>query len=184
LTTTPRSSRPRAFSDCCRKNKVDWAIYGYTSSPLTRLNFTDTTNAPASHFGLFTDFQAAAAKGTLPPTSFLEPSWGASGNSQHPNYSVALGEQFIHDVYYGARNGPGWNQTLLIITYDEHGGCFDHVAPPTDAVPPDASAGEFGFDFKRFGPTRPRPSWCRPGLPREPYCARRPDLRRLTTRQF
>jgi len=134
---------------------IDWVIYGYTSSPLTRLNFPDTTNAPASHFGLFADFQAAAAKGTLPPYAFLEPSWGATGNSQHPNYNVALGEQLIHDVYYALRNGPRWNQTLLIITYDEHGGCFDHVAPPTTAVPPDASAGEFGFDFKRFGPRVP-----------------------------
>jgi phospholipase C len=137
------------------KNKVNWTIYGYTSSPLTRLNFPDTTNAPASHFGLFTDFQAAAAAGTLAPFTFLEPNWGAAGNSQHPNYSVALGEKLIHDVYYALRNGPGWNATLLIITYDEHGGCYDHVAPPTNAVPPDASAGEFGFDFARFGPRVP-----------------------------
>ncbi len=133
------------------KNKLNWAIYGYTSSPLTRLNFPDTTNAPSSHFGLFTDFQAAAAKGALPAYTFLEPSWGAAGNSQHPNYNVALGEQLIHDVYYAVRNGPQWNHTLLIVTYDEHGGCYDHVAPPTIALPPDASAGEFGFDFKRFG---------------------------------
>jgi phospholipase C len=38
-----------------------------------------------------------------------------------------------------------------VITYDEHGGCYDHVAPPTGAVPPDSCAGEFGFDFTRFG---------------------------------
>jgi phospholipase C len=54
-------------------------------------------------------------------------------------------------VYYALRNGPAWNQTLLIITYDEHGGCYDHVAPPTGAVPPDSCAGEFGFDSTRFG---------------------------------
>lgn len=137
------------------RNKLSWAIYGYSSSPLTRLNFPDTTNAPASHFGLFKDFQAAAAAGTLAQYTFLEPSWGGSGNSQHPNYSVALGEQLIHDVYYALRKSPNWGQTLLIITYDEHGGCFDHVAPPTSAVPPDASAGEFGFDFRRFGPRVP-----------------------------
>ncbi|MGA8332756.1 MAG: alkaline phosphatase family protein [Mycobacterium sp.] len=128
-----------------------WSIYGYTSPPLTRLNFPDTTDAPESHFGVFKDFQAAAAAGTLGAYTFLEPSWGSSGNSQHPNYDVALGEQLIHDVYYALRNGPAWNQTLLIITYDEHGGCYDHVAPPTGAVPPDSSAGEFGFDFTRFG---------------------------------
>ncbi len=132
-------------------HNVSWAIYGYDAPPLTRMDFADTTSAADSHFGLFTDFQAAAAAGTLPGYTFLEPSWDAAGNSQHPNYNVALGEQLIHDVYYALRNGPGWDQTLLIITYDEHGGCYDHVPPPQGAVPPDASAGEYGFDFKRFG---------------------------------
>jgi phospholipase C len=130
---------------------LDWAIYGYDSEPLTRLNFPDTTSAPASHFGLFKDFQTAAAAGTLPPYTFLEPDWGTTGNSQHPNYDVALGEQLIHDVYYALRNGKGWNETLLIVTYDEHGGCYDHVPPPTGATPPDDTPGEYGFDFKRFG---------------------------------
>jgi phospholipase C len=133
------------------QNNVSWSIYGYSSPPLTRMDFTDTTDADDSHFGLFTDFQAAAANGSLASYVFLEPSWDASGNSQHPNYNVALGEQLIHDVYYALRNGPAWNQTLLIVTYDEHGGCYDHVAPPLGATPPDNSVGEFGFDFTRFG---------------------------------
>ncbi len=64
---------------------------------------------------------------------------------------MALGEQLIHDVYEALRNGPGWAQTLLVVTYDEHGGCYDHVPPPAGAVPPDDDAGEFGFDFTRFG---------------------------------
>jgi phospholipase C len=132
-------------------HNLDWAIYGYDTEPLTRLNFTDTTNAAHDHFGLFGDFQAAAAHGALPSYTFLEPSWSASGNSQHPNYDVARGEQLIHDVYYALRNGPGWNGTLLIITYDEHGGCYDHVPPASGAVPPDQAVGEFGFDFTRFG---------------------------------
>jgi phospholipase C len=133
------------------QNNISWSIYGYIDPPLTRQDFTDTTNADDSHFGLFTDFQAAAAAGTLASYVFLEPSWDAAGNSQHPNYNVALGEQLIHDVYYALRNGPKWNETLLIITYDEHGGCYDHVPPPQGAVPPDNSAGEYGFDFTRFG---------------------------------
>lgn len=130
---------------------IGWKIHGYDSSPLTRLNFPDTTNAPESNFGLFTDFQADAAAGSLAAYTFLEPSWGAAGNSQHPDYSLALGEQLIHDVYQALRSGPGWSQTLLIVTYDEHGGCYDHVAPPATATPPDNAAGEFGFDFRRFG---------------------------------
>ncbi len=132
-------------------NNINWAIYGYDEDPLTRHNFPDVTNAAESHFGLFTDFKAAAAAGSLAPFTFLEPSWDAAGNSQHPNYNVALGEQLIYDVYYALRSGPAWNSTLLIVTYDEHGGCYDHVPPPLGAVAPDNSAGEFGFDFTRFG---------------------------------
>jgi phospholipase C len=132
--------------------KLDWAIYGYNRDPLTRHDFPDTQHADESHFGHFRDFQERAAAGNLPPFTFLEPSWDATGNSQHPNYDVAAGEQLIHDVYYAVRNGKNWESTLLIITYDEHGGNYDHVPPPTDATPPnDGSVGEQGFDFKRFG---------------------------------
>src|SRR6201998_1972843 len=133
------------------KKNVDWAIYGYNRDPLTRLDYTDTQHAAESHFGHFRDFQKRAAAGKLPPYTFLEPSWGASGNSQHPNYDVSVGEKLLHDVYYALRNGPGWNDTLLAITYDEHGGNYDHVPPPWGATPPDNSVGEWGFDFTRFG---------------------------------
>ena len=130
---------------------VSWRVFGYDAQPLTKADFPDISAADASHFGLFTDFQAAAAAGTLPAFTFLEPSWSSTGNSQHPNYDVALGEQLIHDVYEALRAGPGWPQTLFVLTYDEHGGCYDHVAPPWGATPPDSTAGEFSFDFTRFG---------------------------------
>ena len=137
------------------EHNLSWKIYGYDADPLTRQTFTDLTHLADSYFGQFTDFQSDAASGSLPSYAFLEPSWGSTGNSQHPNYDVALGEQFLHDVYYALRNGPNWNQTLLIVTYDEHGGCFDHVPPPSGAIPPDSTAGEYGFDFTRFGPRVP-----------------------------
>ena len=132
-------------------HNASWKIYGYDAEPLTRGNFPDTLNAPDTNFGKFADFQADAAAGKLAAYSFLEPSWGSDGNSQHPNYDVALGESLLLAVYQAVRNGPGWDQTLLIITYDEHGGCYDHVSPPLGATPPDTSIGEFGFDFTRFG---------------------------------
>ncbi len=130
---------------------LGWSVYGYAAEPLTKSMFTQISTAAASHFGRFTDFQAAAAAGVLPPFTFLEPSWGSSGNSQHPPYDVALGEQLIHDVYEALRTGPGWPGTLLVITYDQHGGLYDHVPPPWGAVPPDNAVGEFGFGFDRFG---------------------------------
>jgi phospholipase C len=130
---------------------VSWRVFGYNAQPLTKADFPDITSADPSHFGLFKDFKAAAAAGTLPAFTFLEPSWSSTGNSQHPNYDVALGEQLIHDTYEALRSGPGWAQTLFVLTYDEHGGCYDHVPPPWGATPPDNTAGEFGFGFDRFG---------------------------------
>jgi phospholipase C len=85
----------------------------------------------------------------------MEPSWSSTGNSQHPNYNVALGEVLLQNTYRALRDGPAWNSTLFVITYDEHGGCYDHVSPPWGATPPDTSAGEYGFDFTRFGPRVP-----------------------------
>jgi phospholipase C len=90
-------------------------------------------------------------QGTLANYVFLEPQWGTAGNSQHPNDDVSLGEKFLHDVYYTLHGSSIWNETLLIITYDEHGGCYDHVPPPDNSVAPDNSAGEDDFDFRRFG---------------------------------
>jgi phospholipase C len=132
---TKTFSSPSVFG-LLSNSGTSWAIYGYKSPPLTRQLLTDITDADDAHFGVFTDFQAAAAQGTLASYSFLEPSWESTGNSQHPNYDVSLGEQLIHDVYYALRNGPAWTTTLLVITYDEHGGCYDHVPPPSGAVPP------------------------------------------------
>ena len=57
------------------------------------------------------------------------------------------------DVYNAIRDSPNWNETLFVITYDEHGGCYDHYPPTATAETPDeASApGQFGFRFNRFG---------------------------------
>ncbi len=151
---TKTFTAPSIFGSMSKHN-IEWAIYGYDAEPLAKHTFTDITSEPAARFGVFTDFTAAAVAGTLPAFVFLEPSWGAKGNSQHPNFNVALGEQLIHDTYYALRNSPQWEQTLLIVTYDEHGGCYDHVPPPWGATPPDANVGEFGFDFTRFGPRVP-----------------------------
>lgn len=134
---------------------VPWKIYGDTKAPLTKLDFPDTSSAPAANFGLLQDFRADAAGGKLPAYAFLEPSWGSTGNSEHPNYDVALGEQLILEVYRAIHDGPDWDTTLFVLTYDEHGGCFDHVPPPWGATPPDDTPGQFGFDFTRFGPRVP-----------------------------
>ncbi len=89
---------------------------------------------------------------------FIEPHYGrvysdyACGTSQHPLDDVTQGEQLIKDVYEAIRQSPHWNESALVITYDEHGGFYDHVPPPPAPAPGDVTAGtHHGFDFKQLG---------------------------------
>lgn len=103
-------------------------------------------------FRFYEEFQHDARTGNLPSYAFIEPRYFADvalPNDQHPPHVVTLGEQLIADVYNRLRNGPAWAETLLVITYDEHGGCYDHVAPPK-AVPPGMPATS-PFNFDRYG---------------------------------
>jgi phospholipase C len=104
------------------------------------------------NFRFYEEFQHDAKIGTLPNYSFIEPRYFTDvhlPNDQHPPHIVTLGEQLIADVYNCLRNGPDWTQTLLIITYDEHGGCFDHVPPPAGSSPSTTPSQPFNFD--RYG---------------------------------
>ncbi len=133
--------------------EVNWSIYGYEDDPiLTRQSLQALPANPSyGSFGNFDAFKQAAANGTLAGYSLLTPEWGAKGNSQHPNYDVANGEQYLYDIYQSLRNSPVWEKTLLIITYDEHGGNYDHVAPPENATQPADCPDNDGFNFQRFG---------------------------------
>jgi phospholipase C len=107
----------------------------------------------ANRFAHFGDFQADCSKGTLPQYSFIEPSFVNNPNDEHPPHDVLAGEQFLLDIFTAISTSPKWAQTLLLITYDEHGGTYDHVMPPCGATPPDlkSSPGQLGFEFDRFG---------------------------------
>ncbi len=74
-------------------------------------------------------------------------------NDEHPPHDITAGEEFLHAIWEAVSQSPKWNKILLVITYDEHGGCYDHVLPPTNAVTPDPASnpGAEGFHFDRFG---------------------------------
>ena len=89
-----------------------------------------------------------------PATRSSSPATAApASNDQHPPCDIRAGEQLIADVYGWIKASPAFAETLLIITYDEHGGCYDHVAPPGGARNPDRDnrPGQDGFKFNRFG---------------------------------
>jgi len=81
------------------------------------------------------DFFADAAAGTLPGYCLVEPNYETQSEENPQN--IALGEQFAAQVIDAVTSGPGWPQTLLIWTYDEHGGYYDHVPPPPALAPDD-----------------------------------------------
>ncbi len=87
-----------------------------------------------SSTALFSEFLSSAAAGTLPAVSFIDPRYtvldDGTGNDDHPHADIRNGEAFLSEVYRAVASGPGWAKTVLIITFDEWGGFFDHVAPP------------------------------------------------------
>ncbi|MBV9384385.1 MAG: alkaline phosphatase family protein, partial [Streptosporangiaceae bacterium] len=83
------------------------------------------------------DFYADAAAGTLPGYCMVEPDYNTQSEENPQN--IAAGEAFSAGVVNAVINGPAWDRTLLLWTYDEHGGYYDHVPPPA-AVAPDGIA--------------------------------------------
>ncbi|HEX3851845.1 MAG TPA: acid phosphatase [Polyangiaceae bacterium] len=76
-----------------------------------------------------TDFLAAATAGSLPAVSFVKPD---GVDNEHPNYAdVIKGDSHTLDLINAVRNGPNWSDTVIVVTYDEGGGFWDHVAPPS-----------------------------------------------------
>jgi phospholipase C len=111
------------------------------------------------------NFFELAKKGQLPKFSYLEPAWyfeedgiGWNGNDYHPPANLAPGERFLYQIYQLLLNSPKWNNTLLIINFDEHGGTYDHVPPPAATAPWEGKGAiakppnlQYGFDFHRYG---------------------------------
>jgi phospholipase C len=164
------------LNDAGRAWKIYCASWIVTSlALLTQRRLWD--DAFSNHFSYLHEFCEAAGKpGGLPAYSFIEPTymdslfWGAE-NDMHPEAedyefygpsNVEQGEKLLYTVYNAVRNGPDWESTMLIVLFDEHGGCYDHVSPPTAAdcgfaispdgmVIPPTHVGGSGFKFDRLG---------------------------------
>src|SRR5262249_52374000 len=91
-------------------------------------------------------FYADCASGKLPQVAYVDPGFIGEDNGistdDHPHGDIRDGEAFLSRVYKAVTNSPAWPKTVLIINFDEWGGFFDHVPPPTAAIPPaDQEAG-------------------------------------------
>jgi phospholipase C len=136
---------------------VDWRWYSYDIGSLRAVDVGEYGLGHHEHFrwvdrlklGIKTEaeeiafideespsFIEEARAGTLPPFSWIDPNFkdmnliGSASNDDHPPSDVEDGQELVFLVYNALASGPKWDQTLLLVVYDEHGGFHDHVAPP------------------------------------------------------
>ena len=144
-----------------QESQVDWAYYygnvavvallGAPGPYMLDLGPSDGTGHvrrfgdPEGRTGQF--FKDAAA-GKLPPVVYIDPAF--SENDDHPPVHPVRAQALIAAVYTALAKSPQWKNCMLVITYDEHGGFYDHVAPPT--ITTDDTLAKFGVDgFQQLG---------------------------------
>jgi phospholipase C len=129
---------------------IDWNVF-YSDVPFALVFKTIAQDAEyTSRIRPITEFVSRAKTGDLPPVTWLDPNFNdfpddpapggtsdLAASDDHPPGDVARGQQFIANIYAALTQSPVWSKTLLIITYDEHGGFYDHVLPPGTVQRPD-----------------------------------------------
>jgi len=163
ITAVEQFDVPTVFNAIADAGRT-WGLY-FTDTWRKGLSYTEYTFPQISkamgqgQAGSLDDFYSQAATGSLPDFTYLEPEWGGGkrhlyvkqGTDYHPPTAMAPGDNFLRDVYNALRQSPQWAETLFIVTFDEHGGTYDHVAPPWGAINPDGKQGAHGFKFDLFG---------------------------------
>jgi phospholipase C len=147
------------FDALKKKSDSGWRIFSGDLFPMAAA-LKGVALADIAHFD---DFATQVNQPVYPwLLTWIEPDYGdvaagtfKGGNSQHPRDGVTPGEALIKATYEAIRNSPHWNTSLLIVTWDEHGGFYDHVPPPPAIAPGDSQAGSkfnhFGFTFDQYG---------------------------------
>ncbi|XP_061359108.1 non-specific phospholipase C4-like [Gastrolobium bilobum] len=173
----------KTIFDSLDENGFSFGIY-YQYPPSTLFYRSLRKLKHIDNFHLFDlKFKKHCEEGKLPNYVVVEQRYfdllSLPGNDDHPSHDVAEGQKFVKEVYEALRASPQWNEILFVITYDEHGGFYDHVPTPVDGVPsPDDNVGPepFKFQFDRLGVRVPAiiiSPWIEPGTvlhePCEPF---------------
>ncbi len=142
------------------KANLGWTIYKGDAFPQSLAISGMNIRALQGYFKDFKDFSGDLhTPGYATTYAFIEPNYGHAlvgdftcGDSQHPKDDVTRGERLLKTIYETIRN---WENSVLIITYDEHGGFYDHVPPPQTVAPGDATTDPandlYHFDFRQLG---------------------------------
>jgi phospholipase C len=135
---------------------VSWKIY--LASLQVELLLKYVQNHSAGHVFPLSQYFTDAAAGNLPQVSFVESDPFGDVNhesDEHPPANVQVGQKFTHDLLSALVASPNWASSAMFLTYDEHGGYYDHVSPPAavppDDIPPMVPPGDPFNQFNRYG---------------------------------
>src|SRR5438105_4102843 len=146
----------RSIFNLLDEGGVSWKVY-YSDLAVAN-EFAYVRNDAKTHVVPIAQYFADAQAGSLPQVAFIDPKFGGSKNAhtdEHPPSNVQVGEKFSADVINALFGSPDWGSAALFLTYDEHGGYYDHVAPPSAPAPDDAPPPLKGTDeaagFDHYG---------------------------------
>jgi phospholipase C len=133
--------------DRLNQAKRSWKIYyGDIPQSLMLAHQLEPENLK-QFFKLSQFFNDVTDEATFPEYSFIEPPYYEPGAADyHPPHDILEGERLVANIYNAIRGNPAlWKSCLLVVVFDEHGGFYDHVSPPT-AKAPDTNTDEYHFD--------------------------------------
>jgi phospholipase C len=148
------------FNQISAASGLDWRVY-FGDFPLT-LAMADVWKYTFKKFRWLVDFEDDVKNGDLPAYTWIEPSYLAAPTDMHPPHNVLMGDALVAGIYNTLRQSPLWESTLLIVTFDEHGGCYDRIFPGK-ATPPGGPYRD-GYTFNKYGVRVPT-VLCSPYIP-------------------
>ncbi len=153
----PDAGKSMILFDELERRGIPWKVYGNGTIGFGILA-AQFIKYREEHVFTLEDYKADAAAGTLPNVAFVDPNLGSEAynqNDEHPPAMMQGGQAFVADVTKTLMASPQWKRSALFLTYDEHGGLWDHVAPPAacppDDTPPQLPAGDPPGAFDRYG---------------------------------
>jgi phospholipase C len=151
----PGGWQQKTIFDLLGAANISWKIY-YSQFPFGEL--FSYVQQHLDHVAPISQYYADAAAGTLPSVAFVDPAFAGAPNTEtdeHPSSNVEVGQSFTYHVYQALRNGPNWPDSAMFLTYDENGGFYDHVAPPSalapDGIAPMLQPGDTPGAFNQYG---------------------------------
>ena len=152
LATNPSDFAGRSIFNLLDAKHVSWKVY-FTEIPFS-FEFAYVRAHAADHVFPISQYYADAAAGNLPQVTFLDPGYFGTRNTEtdeHPPANVQTGQLATSKLVSALTSSPNWSSSAMFITYDEHGGYYDHVKPPKAAVPDRFAAKEGHYRFDSYG---------------------------------